>query len=306
MTVKTRINPSAQRINAVYEDAISEILDYLVIELANPVMDFGKQQEVLSRVDKIIQTLKMQMEHEVRTEVTAIYTEVSKQLYKQMEAEGIKPATAFSPLGTTEYLLDEAKINQLIADTMTDLAAATDNTEMYIKQIIRGVFSEGMGMKAIQNFGQEQVIAELTSKLAEKGLSKTTLTEGFIGLVDKAGKKWNLKDYVDVVVKTKLMDADNEANRSAGAINNYDLAVISSHGATDDCSKWEGCIISMNGMTEGYITYEEVKATNECFHPRCQHHLQPVRDVSLVHDRILKEHNKKIKENRETVRNLNK
>ena len=303
---RTTINPSASRINKLYEEAIEEILDYLVIELANPEIDYGKQQQVIERVDKIIETLKMNMETEVRTEITKIYSEVSNQLYKQMESEGVKPVASFNPLGKPVYLLDEGKINQLIADTMTDLAAATDKTQMFVKQIIRGVFSEGMGKSALTGLGTEQIVSELTSKLMDKGLSKKALTEGFIGLVDKTGRKWNLKDYVDVVVKTKLMDADNEANRSAGLINDYDLAVISSHGATDDCSKWEGCIISMNGLTEGYITYSEVKATNECFHPRCQHHLQPVRDVSLIHQSVIRKHNSKMKDNRETVKNLNK
>lgn len=305
MTVKTRINPSAQRINAVYQKGLEDLLDYLVIELASPELDFQKQYEVMQRVEQIFNSMNMFSEDAVKKEMTAVFEEVNRQFTEQLDKDGVTAVTAFTPLGKPTALLDEGKINQLIADTMTDLAAATDKTEMYVKQIIRDVFSEGMGISTLKNLGQEQIKSEMYKQLAEKGLSKTTLTDSFIGLVDKAGKQWNLKDYVDVVVKTKLMDADNEANRSAGSINDYDLAVISSHGATDDCSKWEGCVISMNGKTEGYITYDEVRETNECFHPRCQHHLQPVRDISLIHPEVLKKHNKKIAANKETVKNLN-
>lgn len=297
----TEINPSAKRLLKVYDRALDELLDYLVTELASPDMSYTKQAAVMDRVNKILSTLKMQMEAGVRHELTAVFEAVNQQFMDRLKAEGITPVTAYNQLGKPEYLLDEGKLNQLIADTMSDLAAATDNTEMYVKQIIRDVFSANMGKDALQNLGQEQIISDIYKKLAEKGLSKKTLQEGFIGLVDKAGKQWNLRDYVDVVVKTKLMDADNEANRSAGLINDIDLAVISSHGATDACSKWEGSIISMNGMTEGYISYEQVKATNECFHPRCQHHLQPVRSIELVHPEILRKHKQNQKQNKQAV-----
>lgn len=306
MIAKTRIDPSAQRITKIYKEALNELLDYLVVELANPELDFQKQHDAIARTEKIMNTLKMNMEEQVGKEVTAVFTQVTEQLMEKVVAEGGTPPTVFNPLGKTEYLLDEPKINQIISDTMSDLAAATDKTEMYVKQIIRDTFSENMGKQMAMNLGREQIISEMYEQLSKKGFSKDVISESFVGMVDKSGKRWSLDSYVEMVTKTKLMDADNEANRSAGAVNDYDLAVISSHGATDDCSKWEGCIISMNGKTEGYITFDEVKETNECFHPRCQHHLQPVRDVSLVHDRILKEHNKKIKANKETVRNLNK
>lgn len=297
----TVINPSIDRITGLYENTIEELLEYLTEELSADlfsVADYKKQAEVITRIEQMIAELKMHMEVEVSQEISEVFNQSKHEFFKRMKKQGI----TIPEVNGGSLFLDEQVIKQLASDTMSDLASATDMTEMHIKRIIREVFSERIALDKAIMLGQEQITADITRRLAELGLSKTVISEGFIGIIDKAGKQWNLNTYVDMVVRTKLMDADIEASRTGGLQTGVDLAVISQHGAKDDCAKWENCIVSMNGMTEGFPSYAEVKATNECFHPNCQHHLQPVRDVSLIHPEILKKNKHKMQGNWQTLR----
>lgn len=147
-----------------------------------------------------------------------------------------------------------------------------------------------------------KLLNKLVEELSAEGLSKWITEEGFVGIIDSNGKKWNLQTYIDTVVQSRLTDADIEAGRVEGLQRGVDLAVISQHGAKDECAKWEGCIVSMNGMTEGFPLYADIKATNECFHPRCGHHLQPVRNIGLIHETTIKQSEKKMKENWQTLK----
>ena len=61
-----------------------------------------------------------------------------------------------------------------------------------------------------------------------------------------------------------------------------DLAIIPSKGAKDHCKNFEGMIISLTGLTKNYPTYDQLKATNLVFHPRCKHNPIPVRPTILT------------------------
>jgi len=179
-------------------------------------------------------------------------------------------------------MLSRDTVEALVNDTYGDLLIATKNTERKIKQLVRSVVSDTMRLRAIEQLGRNTQRKEIARKLARFGLSKNLDSESWVGIVDSAGRRWNLSTYAEMVVRTKIQQAHVEGVRVEALERNVDLAVVSSHGATDSCRLFEGMVVSLNGTTPGYPTYAVLRATNKIFHPNCQHSVNPVRDLSLL------------------------
>lgn len=94
---------------------------------------------------------------------------------------------------------------------------------------------------------------------------------GITGFVDRAGKRWSLSTYTEMLARTSLMDIHNEAKGREFLDHGEDLVIISSHpGTCEKCAPWEHKVLSLSGHTKGYPTLGEAE-TAGLFHPRCRH-----------------------------------
>ncbi len=202
-------------------------------------------------------------------------------------------ARAIIALGEADSLSNAAKmasgsmlarevVEALIADTYQDLLQATQNTERRVKRLVREVVAEQTRLNAIEQMGRKTRVKAIKTELTQKGLSERLKREGWVGIVDKAGRRWDLGTYTEMVTRTKMYQAHVEGTRIEAKERGVDLAIVSSHGAKDPCRYFEGVIISMNGETPGYLTYSELRRTNLIFHPNCKHKITPVRDPNLL------------------------
>jgi hypothetical protein len=184
--------------------------------------------------------------------------------------------------GVSFSLLARNTAENLVNDTYDDLLLATKNTEKKIKQLVKGAVSETMRMRALEQQGRKTMQRSIAATLGMQFRGISQDTGKLTGIVDAAGRRWKVGTYAEMVVRTKLQQAHIEGVRVECLERNVDLAVISSHGAKDGCRRFEGLIISLNGVTPGFPTYAEIRATNQIFHPNCQHSVNPVRDLSLL------------------------
>jgi hypothetical protein len=195
---------------------------------------------------------------------------------------------ARSMISTTEITRVRAK--QLIEDTFEDLLQATQFTEKKVKQLVRDIVAESLRNNALQNVGMRQSKNEILDRLLKKGFSKTIKEETFIGIIDRAGRRWDLQTYVSMVVQTKIQQAQIEGARVEALENEADLAIISSHGARDSCKHFEGMIISLEGRTKGYRTLSELRASGLIFHPNCRHTVHPIGSLEAVPLKLMQKH----------------
>ena len=191
--------------------------------------------------------------------------------------------------------ISRPKVEALFADTYNDILQATNNTPLSVKKIVRDTVQKVAQYHSLKNTNYTEQANQLLKELSKKGLSEQVAKEGFVGVIDRKGRQWDLRTYSNMVIKTKVTQAFTEGVRHEAEVSGLDLAVISNHGAKDACSKWEGVVISLNGKTKGYPTYEQARATNEIWHPNCEHTLHPIRNLDLLHpdDRAI--HEKKLK-----------
>lgn len=223
--------------------------------------------------------------------------DIINQAFRDGQASAIytlgEARTLTEAVGAVSFaMLARETAEAMVADTFQDLLLATDRTSQRIKVLVRNVVAETMRENALRQLGRNTSRRQIVEELTRAGLSRRLSDTGWIGIVDRAGRKWDLTRYAEMVVRTKIQQAHIEGIRTEMVERDLDLAVISSHGAKDACRNYEGMIISMFGRTKGYRTYSELRASNKIFHPNCQHRIHPVSDVSILPKAVRDKHEK--------------
>ncbi|MFT8313255.1 MAG: phage minor capsid protein [Clostridium sp.] len=202
--------------------------------------------------------------------------------------------TVKSVLKEVPSLVDRETLVQIKNVTMADLLQVTRNTELSIKQFIRDTMTKHLNIRNLQNMGREDLYKKLISDLNGTKLQQA-VKDNMIAIVDKAGRRWKVDNYVEMVARTKAQEIVTDGMKEY--VNNNDghgdLARIPVNPATvDACLDFEGLIISMTGATEGYKTYAELKRTNLIFHPSCRHTPIPYHSYNDIPADVLNRHEK--------------
>lgn len=206
------------------------------------------------------------------------------------EARSLVAAAAMSALAAQT-------IDAMVAETFEDLLFANNKMKRETIKMVRAVVAEQMKTKAAAGMGRNTTRNAIVQALTKKEIRERFNVEGNVAIVDKAGRRWKLEHYADMVTRTKMLQAHSEGTRVEALERGVDLAIISSHNAKDACRHFEGQIVSMNGHTEGFPTYDELRRSNLIFHPNCRHKITPIRDINLLPEAV----RKKFEDNRKNA-----
>lgn len=174
---------------------------------------------------------------------------------------------------------NSALIEAIVADTYGDLLEATNRIDKKVRVAVRKVTAEVLrdNISAGIN-GRKTINREILASL-RKELNDSVNT----GLIDAAGRRWKPQDYVDMVTRTKMLEAYSEAQTNEALSRDAFYGVISSHGAADACRYHEGRIVKLTPDAPGpYPTRAELQATGQIFHPRCKHVISVVRNLDRL------------------------
>jgi hypothetical protein len=170
-------------------------------------------------------------------------------------------------------------VKVMIADTQTDLLAISQNVDRRVRNAVRQVFAETVRNNYAAGINGRKTINQQTID----GLKKKLGDAVNIGIIDNAGRRWKPQDYVDMLTRTKLMYAYNEAHTNEAISRGAFYGVISSHGATDACRYHEGRIVKLSEEAEGdFPTIEQLRGSGQIFHHRCKHHVSSFRSIELL------------------------
>jgi Phage minor capsid protein 2 len=253
-------------------------------------------------------TQLLQIERQVNAEVTAVITQLNRDAVN-MATDKINEAYVEGVSYSRTAMAQESKLveikqtalndshrkrlDKMISQTQSDLLKATHNTNENLKKVVRQVVS-----KEISGSGYGQKVGKYSNmaKRVEDELRRQFIENGIkdadVAIIDKANRRWKLKTYSAMAVRTKMNMAYIDAIREEALQDGHDLAIISTKPDTyDQCKHYEGMIISLNGTTAGYLTYDEIRASKECFHPNCGHYVRPVGGLSWIPKDIQQKHN---------------
>lgn len=214
--------------------------------------------------------------------ITASYVEGANFAVKSLKAINFRPKAGQPPLVlmTPELLRSSPflkphlqTVNTLLSNAYLEFGSAMTG---YVK-----------GAETILN---ETIRRQIRSQIAEERLMgsairdiKKTVTEtlgdrGFTALVDRGGRKWDLSRYSEMLSRTQINKAANEAVVNRNSDWGVDIFEVSAHGAEDEaCASEEGKIYSLSGNSKNYPPLDGHEPP---YHPNCTHNLIPRPDLS--------------------------
>ena len=140
--------------------------------------------------------------------------------------------------------------------------------------------------RAVSEAKSEHIRSRISGVNSDSARRKM-LDSVYQGFVDKAGRTWKPFTYAEMVAKTHLFNTFRDAAYNFALENGIDYAVISSHGATDACSNYEGKIVKFRREAPGdYMLYEDVRDSGDIFHVHCGHVVIPIASPNDVPDDI--------------------
>ena len=255
---------------AANDELINLIINGMAVEYPTDSVHVQSMTSMLNRITSLSNTLKNSSKPKVESVITSAYE------------SGYLNASGGTEIKFTDA--QQATLDKLMTDTYNDMLIATNYMSESAKRFVRVKTSQVMQLQQALRQGNKSLAYSLARQLEAGKLGKDASTQAFTGIVDKAGRRWNLKTYSEMVVRTKVQQAHIYGTAQQGHEMGYHLFIISSHNALDACSHWEGKIISVGESIGGYPSYEELAASNEIFHPNCKHHITPISDG--IADRI--------------------
>lgn len=177
-------------------------------------------------------------------------------------------AIALATMGAT----NEKMLFALISDTQDDILGVTQNMSRQSKKLIRGVFTDELRAQRAKG---NNSYAEL-KKLLNQSLARQKQQGIDITIIDNGGRRWKQRDYLDMLVQTKMMHAHKESTITRALEEGTQYGRITRHGAKDACSRWEGKIVKLDPDAPGDYPYYGDLPNREIFHPRCKHRVLPV------------------------------
>ncbi|MGN7387732.1 phage minor capsid protein [Sporosarcina sp. SAFN-015] len=169
--------------------------------------------------------------------------------------------------------LNKPLVEAIITDTQADLLAVTQNVSRKTRSAVRQATADVLRAKTSAGINGTQSLQQALTKELRKQLGSAADT----AIVSANGARWRLKPYVEMLVRTKTMQAHKEASINEALDRDVQYGVISRHGATDACRNWEGRIVAYTPDAPGGFPYIGDLPRNEIFHPNCRHLITPVR-----------------------------
>ena len=251
---------------AANDEFINLIINGMAVEYPTDSVHVQSMTSMLSRITSLSTTLKNSTKPKVESVIKTAY-----------ESGYLNASNSLDGNTTIEYTdTQQATLNKLLTDTYNDMLIATKYMSEAAKKFVRVKTSQVMQLQQAIRQGNKGLAYSLARQLEAGKLNKDANNQAFTGIVDKAGRRWNLKNYSEMVVRTKAQQAHIYGTAEQAHELGCHLFIISSHNATDACSHWEGKIISVGEDIEGYPSYEEIASSLECFHPNCKHSITPV------------------------------
>lgn len=245
---------------------------------SNPEFSIISLYLILKFIEREFNQLDKEIENKVTDEIEyAYYLGFAFGLMSYYEGIGVK-YTFESVMKEVPFMVDKTVLIGIKNVTMKDLLQVTKNTEFTTKRFIQDIMTKHLNVKNMKNMGRQELADIIIKDLTGKKLQKA-IQSNMIAVVDKAGRQWRTENYVDMVVQTKAHQVYVQGIKDFATKNegNGDLAKIPYNSLTTDaCKQFQGMTISMTGMTAGYRTYDELKATGLIFHPRCRHFPVPI------------------------------
>ena len=152
----------------------------------------------------------------------------------------------------------EAQVTSRLESVKSDLVTVAEEIKSNSSSVFKDISTK------IDKKKREELSQELLNILKASGITH---------FYDKAGRKWQLENYVKMRTLTELVQGERLAFFTRATQYGVDLVRIvhmNLHPQCELCIPFNNKILSINGDTPGYMTIQDA-AIQGLFHPNCDH-----------------------------------
>lgn len=199
----------------------------------------------------------------------AAMTGGSKKRYYEAAQIGIDQADAQLKKKKIEEIINKSidkktftdKIDSRVESLSADLTAITESIRSNSEKVINEIKQKSVAGTIEE---QKKISTSMVADLKEKGITFFT---------DKIGRKIPIETYIQMRVMTDTANTQRSSYFLRAIQYGVDLVRIihlNLHPTCELCSPFENKILTINGMTPGYMTIDNAMLYG-LFHPRCDH-----------------------------------
>jgi len=164
-------------------------------------------------------------------------------------------------------LFHRSAMNMLLKDAYLDFG----NTMVSVVKGAERILSDTAKRQIRANIVTGEITGASVREIS-KDIISTLEDEGFRVLITRAGTRWSLDSYAEMLARTHLIKSGNEGvvnrTREAGS----DIVEVLEQDPQDDiCEEMDGKIFSISGDSENYDKLDDFPP----FHPNCRGTLLP-------------------------------
>lgn len=254
----------------------------ILLDALNSQLSDAKKQQVLTALRSQVAIADVGVRAWLLSGITASYVAGANYGSKALKSIGIRIPAGAPPLApisvsllqSAPYLKPHLEtVNVLLSSAYADFGSTMTG---YLKGA-DNIISEATKLQIRSSIAQGRL--EGTAIADIKRVVKTNLGDsGFTVLLDRGGRSWDLARYSEMVTRTHINKAANEAFINRMSDFEVDIVEVSSHGAQDEaCAEEEGQIYSISGDSNNYPPLDGHEPP---YHPNCTHNLIPRPDLS--------------------------
>jgi len=241
------------------------------------VFKAAERRMQLAAVVATLDQLGAAVQPEVRRVVADAFNEgankVTQQIGAQVGREPLVPATFNGVSIEAITQLQVAAVdrinaaNRLVGRRVEDFYAQAGRRAA----VRRLLGADGSAQTAAKNLRADMLKNPEVQKLFKDGVT---------GFEDRAGKKWALQTYSEMVVRTTTREAVVQGQLLRMASHGVNLGRISTHSsACKLCAPYQGVLFSLDGTVteyQGESVADQSSLPMPPFHPNCRHTVEPV------------------------------
>lgn len=260
---------SIAELKRLYADATSDIQRIVRVTVAGS-LTLTSVQHARAMIAQRLSQLQQDTQGWSQHNVTASYDHGKHDAVRQLQSF----SSTIAIVAATKIATDAA-LNALHSEAARSLAdAMATRLDGATQQMYKS--SSDTLMKALNQNVRNRIAAGQDSQpVLKKSILDDLDRLDVNALIDRGGKAWSPEVYAEMLSRTSLTQARNQALSDALSSQDFDLVVVSAHGAEDACGPWEDTVLSLNGSVPGYPTVDEATGAG-LFHVNCKHALNSV------------------------------
>lgn len=253
----------------------------IILNALNSELSDAKKQQVISQLRTHVAASDAAVRDWLIRGIGISYVAGTNYATKVLKSIGFKaPAGAPSLTPVTVELLQSAPflkphlqvVNTLLSSAYLDFGNAMTGYIRGAENILNDALKRQVRSSIAEGRLEGSSIADI-----KKVVKNTIGDSGFTVLIDRGGKEWSLGRYSEMLARTHINKAANEAAINRTSDYGVDIVEVSSHGASDEaCASEEGQLYSISGNSPNYPPLDGHEPP---YHPNCTHNLIPRPDL---------------------------